>query len=408
MFGVVSAFAASETPVAVEPQQAVEVKLGLLTPKSGALGFLGGTFENAFNLAIKDLNAMTDAINFTGVVGDTETDADATKNVMNDFVAQGIVGVVGAAASDNTLAAIPIASENNISMISYASTSPAITTLEDDDYLFRVVPTDALQGEATAALAENEEMTKVAAIALNDAYGQGLLASFKSAFTGDVVVEQSYPSDQDDFTSIVNAVANSDADGVLLISFNTDGVLILDELDAQGINLPIIGTDGLKSAGVFNSSKYVGVRGTAPLVNVDDSFKTAYEAEYPGEDATSIFVPEAYDATMILGKAAIEAGVADGEAIRDELRGIANGYEGVSGTITFDANGDQTASSFEFWQANEEEAFDRIGVYEAGTADFYDGFPRIANESGTPFNGFFVVMALGTIAVAGSILRRKE
>ncbi len=389
---------------------AVTVKIGLLTPKTGALGFLGQSFEDGANLAIDELNKNDEEFTFELVVGDTETDSTATATAVSTMIADGVSGIVGAAASSNTLAAIAIAKDSNIPMISYASTSPAITDEDDGDFLYRVVPSDAFQGKALAKLMSDDDINKVAIIGLNDAYGTGLADAFKSEFSGTVSTEQTYPSDQSDFSTEVAAVKASDAEAVLLISFNTDGTAILKELEAQGVNLPLYGTDGTKSDALFDAGNFDGMKGTAPQTKNDTAFFTAFKEKY--DYAPTIFVPETYDATMILGLAALEAHTAESCSVADNIRTIGKDYNGVSSTITFDVNGDQVSASYEFWKADSTSAsnFTKVGEFvpDTGTADLGSNPPHCgtSNDQGTPVSTISIFLGLFSIATI-VMLRRK-
>lgn len=334
-------------------------KIGLLAPKTGALGVLGESFENGAKLAIKDLNAMSSGYTFEIVVQDTKTSADGAREAMNALVSAGVSGVVGAAASSSTLAAMEAAKANKIPLISYASTSPAITTADDDGYLFRVVPSDAFQGKAAADLADYLDLHNVAIIGIDDPYGQGLTGAFEDAFlqknsSNKVATTRAYNQETEtDFASHVSAIKDANPDGVFMVSFVDDGASIINELYDQGVNVPVIGTDGIATAGMFEkpgaNDSFIGVLGTAPKVTGTADFVSAYNAEY-GEDP-GIFVAEAYDATMLIGKAIIEAGSTSGEAVKNALPTVGNNYQGVSGTITFDSNGDILGGTYDIWQA---------------------------------------------------------
>ena len=139
----------------IEPQ-ATTVKVGLLSPITGGLSAYADGFENAAKLAIADLNARTDTMadwQFSLKVYDTKTDPTASSEAMTQAVTDGMAYVVGAAGSSNTLAAAAVAKTNKIPLISYASTSPELSSFEDDGYLWRTPPSDALQGQVIAALA---------------------------------------------------------------------------------------------------------------------------------------------------------------------------------------------------------------------------------------------------------------
>ncbi len=388
--------------------QATTVKIGLLTPKTGALGVLGESFENGFKLAIKDLNAMTNDYTFEPVVQDTKTSADGAREAMNNLVSAGVSGVVGAAASSSTLAAMEAAKANKIPLISYASTSPAITTADDDGYLFRVVPSDAFQGKAAADLADHLGLHNVAIIGIDDPYGQGLTGAFETAFlakdsSNKIAVNRAYNQEtENDFASHVSAIKDADPDGVFMVSFVDDGASIINELYEQGVNVPVIGTDGIATSGMFSkpgaNDSFIGVLGTAPKVTGTADFVSAYKAEY-GEDP-GIFVAEAYDATMLIGKAVMEAGSTDGADVKAALPTVGNNYQGVSGTITFDSNGDILGGSYDIWQAQKDDNGDGtiavVGSWDATNGLTLDESKTVAKatKAASPFNLLPFLVAL--------------
>jgi ABC-type branched-subunit amino acid transport system substrate-binding protein len=112
-----------------------------------------------------------------------------------------------------------------------------------------------------------------------------------------------------------------------------------------------------------------GHEGTGPGIGTGDAFTTyerAYEAKYGEEPGT--FSPNDYDAVYLIALAVVHAGHADGTAIRDHLRQVANppgmtfgpgqfaeaaaaikagvkiNYEGASGPVDLDENGDAKAT----------------------------------------------------------------
>ena len=407
------------------------VKIGLLTPLTGGLESLGPTFRDGAQLAIDDLNAKYGSqTTFELVVQDTQTTQTGAQAAMTALVNAGVVGVVGAAASSSTLAAIEIAKANNIPMISYASTSPALTTADDNGYLFRVVPSDAFQGKAGADLAEYYlKVDKVAVIGISDAYGQGLTGAFKDAFTGlsssnEIVIDLAYDQEtQTDFSGLVNQIANVNPDALYMVSFTKDGSALIDELAVQGVDVPIIGTDGIASDTMFdlltNKDAFVGAMGTAPKITGTDDFVNAFETKYgykPG-----IFVAESYDAAMIIGEAVIKAQSVDGPTVRDAIKEVGNNYQGVSGVKTFDDNGDIVGGVYDIWEAQKSDS--AYSVSAIGT--WIDGELTIngkviekggGTEGGTtteggnklPINLFAVFMALLSSSLIISLRKRRN
>ncbi|MDH5646612.1 MAG: ABC transporter substrate-binding protein, partial [Candidatus Heimdallarchaeota archaeon] len=335
-------------------------KIGLLSPMTGGLGILGPSFENGATLAIEHLNDMGLGVTFTLVTQDTATSATGAAAGATNLVAAGVKAVVGAAASSATLAAIPILMAAGIPQISYASTSPSITEYQDNGYLFRVVPSDKFQGRAGGLLLHTAGATSVAIAGIDDPYGQGLVGAFVEAYQAIdasyiIATNQAYNQETTtDFTGIVQSLVDASADAIYLVSFLDDGAAIINGLATAGYTGPIFGTDGIASNDIFTiqgiTASMEGTVGTAPKVTGTTDFVSQYNTRF-GNDP-DIFVAEAYDATMIAGKAIVEAGTsATGAEIRDAVTTVGTNYAGASGTISFDTNGDIEGGSYDVWQA---------------------------------------------------------
>jgi branched-chain amino acid transport system substrate-binding protein len=166
------------------------IKIGTLFDYTGALAEFGPPLRNAADLAAKHINEAG------GLLGGRKLeliheDAGTTASIGIDR-AKKLVGVdkvpaiVGALASGVT---VPVAQTvtipSKVVQISPASTSPLITYLpadEGQDFLFRTVPSDALQGVVLGKLASELGYTTAAVIYVNNPYGQGLKDEFKKSF----------------------------------------------------------------------------------------------------------------------------------------------------------------------------------------------------------------------------------
>ena len=144
--------------------------------------------------------------------------------------------------------------------------------------------------------------------------------------------------------------------------------------------------------------------GTAPgalETDFGDAFDNAFEAEF-GAAFSSPFVREAFDAIIAIGLAAQAAGTnTDSAAIRDSLRGTSNApgtvygpredditaalaavaagddidYQGASGSVDFNDDGDITFGAIEVWRvdaANEEFVVDRRVSVDLATGEILD------------------------------------
>ncbi|WP_135302902.1 ABC transporter substrate-binding protein [Haloarcula amylovorans] len=188
------------------------VRLGVLQPETGDLGPLGQPIRDAALLpAIQLRDAIDQSIETQ--VGDTQSQAQAAVNAANSLVSAGYPMITGAAGSEATIqVARNVLVDNQVVGCSPASTSPAITSLEDNDFVFRTPPSDALQGQVLAQVATEElGASSASTLYLNNSYGQALQESFVSAFEeqgGSVVQQVGFESQQSSYTSQLNSALN--------------------------------------------------------------------------------------------------------------------------------------------------------------------------------------------------------
>lgn len=368
------------------------LKLGTLLPITGDLAQYGQPMQDSARLLVKTVN------NCGGVLGqpveliseDDQTEPAAGASAMTKLAeVDRVAGVVGAASSAVSSAAVDIAVRNQVVQISPASTSPVFTERAQkgdfQGFWFRTAPPDTFQGEALAKLAKNQGFQTVAILAINNDYGNGLVASFTPAFEalgGKVVSEPTrYPPDAATFESEVNAAFSSNPDAVLLIAYPETGSLVLKSAYQQGLlskKTKVLATDGLKDpaiaelVGKNQSGQFIanGIIGTAASAEgpAIAAFRQVYNAEYKRQP--SVYDPNTWDATALMVLAAEAAKATTGPALKDKVREVASApgqevtdicqalelvrqgqdvnYQGASGTLELDAQGD-VVGSYDVW-----------------------------------------------------------
>jgi branched-chain amino acid transport system substrate-binding protein len=357
-------------------------RVGALIPLTGGLQAYGEGSLNGIRLAVKEINEAGGVLGgpLELVVGDTQTRAQpAIDAAMRLVSVDGVVGILGALSSGNTIpVATTVAKPNRIPQISNASTAPAITTLDDDDFLFRTAPSDAYQGVVLANLVENSGIGSVAVLYVNNDYGVGLAEAFEANYGGTVTSSAAFEPNKASYRGELQSVAGGDPEALLLIAYPDDGgLLILRQSLEEGFFDRFVFTDGMKTAQLVDDigAEFMnGMFGTAAASVESEAsarFAEAYEAEF-GELPPLPYIDNAYDAAMIMALAIEHAGSTDGTAIRDALREVANApgevvgpgdfakakeliaagtainYEGAAGSHDFDENGDVTGT-FEHW-----------------------------------------------------------
>jgi branched-chain amino acid transport system substrate-binding protein len=330
------------------------VKIGLLSPQTGPIAQYAPGFEDAGKVAIAKLNEEhAGSHKFELIVGDSGCDGTQAATAAQTLIDSGVSVIVGAACSGATLGAIAVAAPAGVPMVSYASTSPAITTVNDNGHLFRVVPSDAQQAVALTDVAAAAGASNPAVLYMTNDYGAGLGDNFASNWSGTVCTQVGYDPTEGsyDASTLAQSVVDGGCDSVLLMSYATDGAAIIEALSAQGFSGTIIGADGVADAAfttAFTDETAIdGMIATRPRPGEASSVKSQFESAYAtagGADG-AIYTGETYDAINI----AAAAIVAGGDIIA-ALQATGVNYVGASGTHTFDAAGDVLGTGYEVCQ----------------------------------------------------------
>jgi branched-chain amino acid transport system substrate-binding protein len=326
------------------------VKIGLLSPQTGPIAVYAPGFEDAANVAISELNEGQDDYVFELIVVDSGCDGTQAATSAQSLIDSGVAGIVGAACSGATPGAIAVAAPAGVPMVSYASTSPAVTSAADDGYLFRVVPSDAQQSVALVDVVKAGSSNPAVLYMTND-YGAGLGENFKAAWGG-LCAEVGYDPTEGsyDASTLAQAVVDGGCDSVVLMSYATDGAAIMEELLAQGFSGVLYGADGVADAAFAESFTDVealdGLIATKPRPGEDSTAKSDFESAYAtaGGNAEGIYTNETFDAVNLVAEAAMADSNDD---LRDDLVSLGSSYDGASGVHTFDSNGDVSGTGYE-------------------------------------------------------------
>ena len=358
---------------------AEDVKVGALMGITGPLANFIPPILNAARLAEADVNAGGGILGggkFELLVVDGQAAAQPSVDAASKLVnLENVAAIMGGLSSGATIAAANAVSiPNGVLQISPTATSPAMTDIEDNDFLFRIVPSDNYQGKILAKIVLEEGINKVAVAYVNNDYGVGIAATFKAAYEaigGTVTAFEKHEDKKNSYRGELASMASSGAEALVVIAYaGGSGAKLVKQSLENGFFDRFIGTDGLRDDLLIEQIGAEALATTffsAPTSPDDnpagDIFHTRFDKVY-GEGSDKPFVDQSYDATMLIALAIEKAGGTDRTAVRDALREVANApgevvgpgewekalallaagkdinYEGVSGSHEFDANGD--------------------------------------------------------------------
>lgn len=376
-----------EVPVEVVVEVPMEpgepVKIGTILAYTGPLAAYGPPVRNGAELAATLLNAaggVLDGRPVEAVHKDSgsapQTAIEAARALVN---VDGVGSIVGPMGSGVTLAvAEAVTVPSSVVIVSPSATSPALTVLEDNDFLFRTTAGDNDQGIVLAQLAR-ESYGTASALYVNNPYGEGLANIFKERFEaagGQVMELVPVEEEQTSYISELRRATEGDPEVLLAITYPASAQVYIREALEGGFIDTFMFVDGTKSQEMFdalNNSQLDGLLGTAPGTDsmAKDVFTGLYEQRF-GQLPENPFIAEAFDAFVLLGLAIEQAGSEEGADIKEALRKVANApgevvgpgdleralqlirdgqdinYEGAAGNQDMNETGD-VFGSFEIW-----------------------------------------------------------
>jgi branched-chain amino acid transport system substrate-binding protein len=356
------------------------LSVGSLLPTTGNLAFLGAPEIAGVDLAIKEINEAGGVAGKCVSVshkdsGDTTTDI-ATQSA-TALINDGVDAIVGAASSGVSLSVIDQVTGAGVLQISPANTAPDLSTYADGGLYFRTAPSDVLQGRVLGNLMVGDGASNVAFLTLQDPYGTGLFENAKIAVEaagGTVVANEEFAPGTKNFSSQIDKVLAANPDAIAVISFDEVKSILPELVKVKGwdpTKLYLVDGNTGNFDADFTDFNIAGAQGTIPGVIASDDFKTRLAA-VNAELTVWAYAAESYDATMLVALAAATAAKAGEEVtganISKYMAAVSSGgekvdfsqpgafkkamdlinagtdidFEGVSGPISFDANGDPT------------------------------------------------------------------
>lgn len=393
--------AAEETPAeeaAAEACASPALVVGSLLPATGDLAFLGPPEFAGVEKALAEIDAAGGVLGqpVTYIEGDSgDTSTDIASQTVDSHLSQGVQAIIGAASSGVSLTVIDKITSNGVVQISPANTSPALTVYEDNGLYFRVAPSDVLQGAVLANTAVDKGITKLAVIARQDPYGEGLkdatVKDFEAA-GGTVTANLLYDPAATSFEAEVAEIKASKPEAVAVIGFE-ETVKLLQEMIKQKVgpkDVQLFLVDGNISTEAYKDFPKNTMKGTIATVPSGEADLTAFNEsllEVDPELTDFAYGAQSYDATMLVALAAQAAGCADGASIAEFLPQVAgNGgeqcstwadcvalldagtdidFQGVTGPVDFNEYGDPAEGTISINEYSSNTEFAEIGKVTA-------------------------------------------
>ncbi len=364
---------ATEAPEPVPSRSSLALSIGTLLPGTGTLAKSGPPTIAGATLAAEDINdaglGITISIEYRDS-GDSTTETAVTS--VTELLDLGVSAIVGAVASGVSRKVIDQITGAGVVLISPANDAADFTGYADDGLYWRTAPSCVRQGGVLGAQAAADGARTLGIVSERGFCDAALPLAVAAAFEsegGQVEGTAEFDPTGGGIDVQVAAVVAEAPDAIAVVS-SAQSRAILPLLTAAGYtgeNLYFIGMPIGELAAENAGGAVTGTTATLPgldLSTLTDFTDRVLEFDPAVQDFT--YAAETYDAVILLALAALAAQDTSGRAIADYLQEVSGGsgdgkkatdfesaariildggvvdYDGLSGQITFDKNGDPT------------------------------------------------------------------
>ncbi|MCV9999323.1 ABC transporter substrate-binding protein [Pararhizobium sp. YC-54] len=373
------ATALATTPVLADDQS--EIVLGALMPLSGSGGPFGQEMLASAKIALEEINAAGGPLGrkIKLIEENDETNPEAAVRAARKLVeVDKVKAIFGTWASSVTLAVAPIVQEKGIILMSNSGAS-RITEVQKKGNIYRLEPDDLLFGKAYAEYASQQGWKKAAVLGLNVPFTQTTVEAFKQRFSergGKITSFVTYNEEQTTFITEVARALSDQPDFVHISGYEPDITAVLKAAYQSGASARFIvpgfavSADLIKNAGPAADGLLLVEEGVS-----EDSPAYQRLAEHLGKDHYYSFGAQAYDELTLLALAIEAAKSTDGAALNKSIRDVSGpegtkvtsfaegiaalrkgeriNYDGASGPLDFDQDGNIAQANFRVSQVKD-------------------------------------------------------
>jgi branched-chain amino acid transport system substrate-binding protein len=346
--------------------------IGMGNSLTGSLSAFGERCKRGKELALNDVNDVgVDGRELKILVEDTKSRPQPGVAAAQKLVNQNQVPLLIAGVGSGVTLAIykSVVQPTNVVQISQNSTSPKLSNFPK---LLRMSATGLAQSSALENIIKKDGYDSVAVTFINNAYGQGVAQAFKDVYDGEIAYYSSHPQGASTYSNVITAMHDSGAKAWVFITYQPEMASMATEAYSKGYtdDTQFYGADSTKGPKVLKQapkdsiSEMKFVIPSAPLdANTYQRFVNDFKKQF--DRAPTVWAAYTYDAVIVSAltiQAASEfTGAAMHNVVKDVTRppgqkansykaaqdiladgGSANDvdYQGVSGPIDLDKNGD--------------------------------------------------------------------
>lgn len=331
-----------------------EITIGFANPLTGPNAASGARNWRSVQLALEDLNAAGGVLGgkVRAIAVDDACGVEQAAAAARRLVEAGVSAVVGHMCSHSSLMAAGIYETADVLMISPGSTHPRLTE-EGRANVFRLIGRDDHQGRLGGDfLATHWADREIAILHDGSTYGEGLAAETRRHLRQRGVTEalyEPYSPGADDYSATVGRLQQAGIDAVYVGGYGRDAGLILRTARERGMDLQLIGGDGVGMDEFWAAAGEAG-EGTIFSGRIDITRRPDAAAVLArlGIDTSSgrIGGIAPYAAVQVWAQAVERAGTTGLAQVAGTLR--RGKFDTALGQVAFDAKGDLEGAGWQW------------------------------------------------------------
>ena len=383
------------------PQQENVLKLGALLPLNGGLQTMGEAFQAALTVAERDMQSYLSEIGSELTVEllteDTQTDPSETWFAVQNLRNEGVSAFLGPQDSASLDYMKQFADEEDYLLLSGVSTAAELSIPNDN--VMRCIGDDNLQAAALADKMKADGVESIVVVSRADIYGTGMYQALERGWLADNAHDETdngldggfpwetenmytattilfsgletdiFESDLPDTIQTLQNILDESAfvdkskSAVVLVAYEEAAELMKQAAQTEGLDgVRWYGTDSLaqnaavsgdaEAAAFAAQTQFTCSTFSIPESEANQNVREAISVEL-GYEAPSMAML-VYDSYQLAVRAYLEAGSDDPESMKAALTSVAQSYQGVTGDLTFNANGDRATGAYQYWTLAEE------------------------------------------------------
>lgn len=354
-----------------------DLNIGLLLPLSGALSAQGNAQGAALELAKEDINQFFESIGVEKriklYIEDTATQAKKSLEALKKLHKEHeCFLVIGPNSSSVAKACLDYINDNDIIMLSPASTAPSLAIRGDN--LFRICPNDLYQAQAMAHMLRKDNIKVLVGLTRNDLWGSDLHENIAKEFNKDgglVLKNVTYDPKTKDFSTIIKELSQHVREGIkkvgsqsvaIHVASYSEIVAILKASENNAILKAVrwYGADAtakhallIKDARAAELAQLVSLQCPKFEVHEDQMhlfMQFASRLEEKGYKDINAYTGTTYDALWIAAMASLGKRKKSISAMKKAIFSVSSQNLGITGWNILNRKGDRSVGDYSFWE----------------------------------------------------------